>query len=178
MEIYLDFILRIPFLDPFIDRQQVLIQELCQGIEKRNIPHSNCLFEEGCDGIYYIDEGIVSMDGYVYPSGSLIGLTCLREANKVVECKALTDVKVNVLPRAYLLAQLDKYPKVKYYCKRWTTWQVLRQYILSYSKLYYTAVRRGALMSPPLLSRRPEMEEDEDDDVDIAVIDHIEEMGF
>jgi hypothetical protein len=178
MEIHLDFVLRIPYFEVFVDRHQVLIQEICQGIERRNVPFNNLLFEDGCDGIYLIEEGIVGMDGYVYPSASIIGLTCLREENKKVECRALTDVKCSVIPKKFLDELLHKFHKVRYYCKRWVTWQVLRDYILTYSKLYYTAARRGALMSPPLLSRRPEMEEMEEDDIDVAVLDHINETGF
>jgi CRP-like cAMP-binding protein len=178
LEIYMDFINRIPFLEPFIEMNPLMIQEIAQGVEKKNIPDNNFLFEEGCDGIYFLEEGIVTMDGFVYPSGSFIGLSCLRTKNKVVECRAITDVKSIFLPRAYLIEVLDRYPKVKYYINRWTIWQVLREYIRAYSKLYYMAARRGATMSPPLLSKRPNMEEDEDDDIDIAVLDHIEEMGF
>jgi hypothetical protein len=178
LEIYMDFIVRIPFLEPFIDMNPTMIQEIAQGIEKKNIPVNNCLFEEGCDGIYFLEEGIVAMDGFVYPSGSFIGLSCLRTTNKVVECRAITDVKSAFLPRAFLISVLDRYPKVKYYVNRWTIWQVLREYIRTYSKLYYMAARRGSRLSPPLLSKRPNMEEDEDDDIDIAVLDHIAEMGF
>jgi hypothetical protein len=174
----MDFILRIPFLEPFIDMNPVMIQEIAQGIEKRNIPFNNCLFEEGCDGVYLIEEGIVAMDGFIYPSGSMIGLACLRTNNKKVECRAITDVKSNYLPRLFLLDVLARYPKVKYYINRWTIWEVLREYIRTYARLYYTAARRGATMSPPLLSKRPNMEEDEEDDIDVAVLDHIEEMGF
>jgi hypothetical protein len=178
MEIYLNYVARIPFLEPFMDKFPVMIQEICQAIEKRNIPVNNFLFEEGCDGFYFIDEGIVSMDGLVYTSGSVLGFTCLRQNNKKIECRAIMDVKTNFLPRSALIEILDRNPKVKYYCMRWTAWEVLRIYIRTYSKLYYTAARRGALMSPPLLSRRPNMEEGEEDDIDVAVLDHIQEMGF
>ncbi|KAI8895533.1 hypothetical protein BC833DRAFT_622931 [Globomyces pollinis-pini] len=178
MEIYVEFVLMIPFLEPFIDLQPNMIQEICQGIEKRLIANNNMLFTEGFDGIYYLEEGIVAMDGVVYPSGSIIGLTILRENIKSQECRAITDCKLNFLPRKFLIELFERYPKVRYYCKRWTQWQVLRDYILTYSSLYYTAARRGALMSPPLLSKRPCMEDEEDDDIDVAVLDHIEEMGF
>ncbi|KAJ3304038.1 hypothetical protein HDV03_003152 [Kappamyces sp. JEL0829] len=177
-EIFLNFIVCIPFLEAFVDLQPTMIQELCLSIEKKMIPNNSFLFSEGVDGIYQIEQGIVAMDGVVYPSGSLIGLTCLREHIKVTECRALTDVKANFLPRKELLAIMEKHPKVRYYCKRWTAWQLLRDYILTYSRLYYTAARRGALMSPPLYSKRPNMEENEEDDLDVAVLDHLDELGY
>jgi hypothetical protein len=178
LEIFLDFVLHIPYLEVFVDLQPGLIQDICQSIERRMIAPNNFLFNEGMDGIYQIEEGIVAMDGYVYPSGSVIGLTCLRDNIRVSECRALTDVKVNFLPRKAIMEIFEHYPKVRYYAKRWVAWQLLRDYILTYSKLYYTAARRGALMTPPLYSKRPNMDEGEDDDLDIAVLDHIEEMGY
>ncbi|KAJ3275367.1 hypothetical protein HDV01_000659 [Terramyces sp. JEL0728] len=178
MEIYLDFIVQIPFLEIFCDTQPQFIQDVCQGIEKKMIPANNMLYLQGLEGIYYIEQGIVAVEGRVYPSGSMIGLSTLRENIKACECRALTDIKCNFLPRAYLLEVLDRYPKIKYYCKRWTQWEVLRLYIRTYTELYYTAARRGAIMNPPLLSKRPDMMEDEEDDIDVAVLDHIEEMGF
>lgn len=52
-------------------------------------------------------------------------------------------------------------------------------YIRAYTKLYYTAAQRGALMSPQLLSRRPFEGGIEDlDDIDIAVLDHLQDSGF
>lgn len=178
IEIYIAFIMKIPFLEIFVERQPLLIQEICQGIERRMIAANNFLFNEGIDGIYLVEEGVVAMDGVVYRSGSVIGLTCLRDKIKMTECRALTDIKANFLPRKVLLEILGRSPKVHYYCKRWTQWQLLRDYIFAYSKLYYTAARRGALMSPPLYSKRPNMQEDEEDDIDIAVLDHISEMGY
>lgn len=177
-EIFLDFILHIPYLETFIDRQPLMIQEFCMVIEKKRIAANNFLFNEGMDGIYQIEEGIVAMEGVIYTTGSLIGLTVLRDRIKSVECRALTDIKCNYISRVALLEILDRYPKVKYYCKRWVQWQCLRDYIMAYTKLYFIAARRGALMNPPLYSRRPNMDENEDDDIDIAVLDHIEELGF
>ncbi|KAJ3319969.1 hypothetical protein HDV06_005787 [Boothiomyces sp. JEL0866] len=178
MEIYLDFIVQIPFLEVFCDKQPQFIQEICQGIEKKMVAANSMLYLQGIEGIYYIEQGIVAVEGRVYPSGSIIGLTALREKVKSCECRALTDVKCNFLPRTYLLEVLGRYPKIKYYCLRWTQWEVLRLYIRTYTELYYTAARRGAVMNPPLLSKRPDMMEDEEDDIDVAVLDHIEEMGF
>lgn len=177
-EIFLDFILHVPYLETFVDRQPLMIQDFCMVIERKMIPANNFLFTEGMDGIYQIEEGIVAMEGVVYTSGSIIGLTVLRERIKSVECRALTDIKCNFLSRKCLIEILDHYPKVKYYCKRWTQWQLLRQYIMTYTKLYFMAARRGALMNPPLYSRRPNMDENEEDDIDIAVLDHIEEQGY
>lgn len=108
----------------------------------------------------------------------IFGQTILRENIKKCECRALTDVQYYALPRDGLLDVLAKYPKVKYYAKRWTAWELLREYIRAYTRLYYTAAKRGALLSPPLLSRRPNMVEGEYDDIDVAVLDHITEMGY
>ncbi len=177
-EIFLDFILHVPFLETFVERQPLMIQEFCMNIERKIIPANSFLFTEGIDGIYQLEEGIVAMNGVVYPSGSLIGLTSLRDKVKSIECRALTDIKCNYLSRVHLIEILDRYPKVKYYAKRWTQWQLVREYIMAYTKLYFIAARRGALMNPPLYSRRPNMDEDEEDDIDIAVLDHIEESGF
>lgn len=177
-EIFLDFVLHVPYLEVFVERNPIMIQEVCQLIERKMIPANNFLFNQGVDGIYQLEEGVVSMNGTVYLSGSLIGLTCLREKIPNRECRALTDVKCNYLSRANLLLILDQNPKHKYYCKRWTQWQLVREYIKTYTKLYFMAARRGALMNPPLYSRRPNMEEGDDDDIDIAVKDHIEENGY
>jgi hypothetical protein len=40
------------------------------------------------------------------------------------------------------------------------------------------AARRGALMHPPIYSRRANMEEGEVDDLDVAVLDNIMEFGY
>jgi hypothetical protein len=177
-EIFLEFILSIPYFECFVERQAGLIQDICLIIEKKIIPNGAFLFTEGADGIYQIEEGIVAMDGTIYVSNDMIGLTCIRDHVKMTECRALTDVKATFLSKIDLLRILESYPKVKYFVKRWTAWQLLRDYILTYTKLYYTAARRGALMCPPLYSRRPEMVESEEDDIDVAVLQHIAETGY
>ena len=111
-------------------------------------------------------------------SGAIFGKTILREKIKRTECRALSDAKVYILSKADLIRILEKKPKIKYYAKRWTAWQLVRQYILEYSRLYYMAVRRGALMNPPLLSNRPNLGDDDLDDIDIAVLDHLQDVGY
>lgn len=111
-------------------------------------------------------------------SGSIFGRTVLREHLKQNECRALTNVTIHILPRDVLQSTLDKHPKIRYYAKRWTTWQVFRRYIHTYANLYYTAAKRGARMVPPLMSQRPNLREGEYDDIDLAVLEHINEFGF
>jgi hypothetical protein len=178
IEVFIDFIMRIPYLRPFVDTKPLMVRSICQVIEKITIGANNLLFGEGLDGIYYIEEGIVTMDGKVFPSGSIVGLTCIRDNIKLTECKALIGVKATFLPRSKLLEILHQHPKVQYYCKRWVHWQLVRDYIFAYKNLYYTAARRGALMNPPLTSKRPSMSEKDRDDIDLAVLDHINENGY
>ncbi|KAI9197405.1 uncharacterized protein BJ171DRAFT_223713 [Polychytrium aggregatum] len=178
MEVFVSFIADIPFLEPFIDREPALAQDLCRSIEIRSVSANSHLFTEGYEGIYLLKSGIVAIEGRVYPSGSIFGRTCLREKIKSNECRALTNITVHLLKRDVLVSVLDKWPKIKYYAKRWTAWQVLRRYIYTYTRLYYMAARRGARMQPPLVSQRPNMREGELDDIDIAVLEHIEEFGF
>ncbi|KAI8925377.1 hypothetical protein BC831DRAFT_401278 [Entophlyctis helioformis] len=178
LEMFLPFIEQIPFLEVFIERDPQMIQDICRLVEIHTCAPNNFLFTEGFEGIYLIDQGIVTIEGRVYPGGSIFGRTILRETIKKQECRALTDIQYYFLPRKEFLQVMDRYPKVRYYAKRWTQWQVLREYILTYTRLYYMAAQRGAKLSPPLLSRRPNMVEGELDDIDIAVLDHLMDVGF
>lgn len=90
----------------------------------------------------------------------------------------MTNSKLYVLPRINLLGILEKHPKIKYYAKRWTQWELVREYVFNYTKLYYTAARRGATMEPPLLTQRPNVQADDLDDIDVAVLDHIQDVGY
>ncbi|KAJ3103572.1 hypothetical protein HDU97_009992 [Phlyctochytrium planicorne] len=178
MEIFLEFVEQVPFLEVFIDREPTLIQELCRTVEIRSYPPNSHMFSEGYEGIYFIERGLCAMEGVIYSTGMVFGRSVLREHNKPSECRALTTVTVHLLTRAALLANLEKYPKILYYAKRWTSWAVLRRYILGYSKLYYMAARRGARFNPPLLTKRPFLQENEFDEIDLAVIEHMNENGF
>ncbi|KAJ3214044.1 hypothetical protein HDU67_002138 [Dinochytrium kinnereticum] len=178
MEIFLEFVEQVPFLDAFVDREPGLIQELCRTVEIQSFPPNSHVFSEGYEGIYYIERGLCAIEGVIYSSGMVFGRTVLRDHNKSTECRALTTVTVHLLPRKSLLENLEKYPKILYYAKRWTAWAVMRRYILSYSKLYYMAARRGARFNPPLLTKRPFLQENEFDDIDLVVIDHMNETGF
>ncbi|KAI8995967.1 hypothetical protein BC832DRAFT_595794 [Gaertneriomyces semiglobifer] len=178
VEIFLDFVEMIPYLEPFIDREPALIQELCRGITIKIIPANAHIFTDGYEGVYFLEHGIVAIEGRVYPSGRIFGRTVLRETIKQTEGRALTNATLHFLPRSVLKSALDKYPKIRYYAKRWTAWQLLRRYIYTYTHLYYTAAKRGARMRPPLTSMRPNIKEGEFDDIDIAVLEHMTEFGY
>ncbi|KAI8816090.1 uncharacterized protein EV422DRAFT_501651 [Fimicolochytrium jonesii] len=178
MEIFVDFIARVPYLEPFIDREPNLTHEICRGVLIQTIPANAHVFTEGYQGIYFLEHGIVAIDGRVYPSGSVFGRTCLRAFPKRNECRALTNVTIHYLPLTVLRSALSKYPKIMYYAKRWTVWQLLRRYVFTYTTLYYTAAKRGARMVPPLTSMRPGLREGEYDDIDLAVLEHINEFGY
>jgi hypothetical protein len=94
----------------------------------------------------------------------------LRDQLKVCSCRALTNSKLYILSRQSLLEILEKYPKIKYYAKRWTQWELVREYIYSYSKAYYTATIRGSKIDPPVISLRPNLEDGDFDDIDVAVL--------
>ncbi len=111
-------------------------------------------------------------------SGDIFGLTILRDNPKKNEARCLTNVDVHILPKKVLTDALEEYPKITYYIKRWTAWQLVREYILTYKQLYYTAARRGALMDPPLASARPNLTEGEYDDIDVAVLEHMQDAGY
>ncbi|KAJ3308293.1 hypothetical protein HDU76_004028 [Blyttiomyces sp. JEL0837] len=177
-EIFIDFLVQIPFLEPFIDREPVMIQDLCRLIEIQSFPANSHIFTEGYEGIYFLERGVCAMEGTVYTSGQIFGRSVLREVNKQTECRALTTVTIHLLKRSDLLSVLDKWPKIKYYAKRWTSWAVLRKYIKAYTRLYYIAAKRGLRVSPPLLSRRPFLRDGELDDIDYAVQEHLAENGF
>ncbi|KAJ3113076.1 hypothetical protein HDU96_003819 [Phlyctochytrium bullatum] len=157
MEIFLDFVDQVPYLAPFIDREPNLIQELCRVVEINSFPPNSHIFTEG---------------------GMILGRSVLREFIKPTECRALTTTTVHMLRRKNLIESLEKYPKIYYYAKRWTAWAALRSYILTYSHLYYTAARRGGKMNPPILTKRPFLQDSEYDDLDYIVVQHMNDNGF
>jgi hypothetical protein len=178
MEIFMNFVMQIPYLIPFIEREPVMTQTICRGIEIRSFAANSLLFANGLEGIYYLQHGILAIEGKVYISGAIFGLTVLREDVKKCEARCLTNCDVHVLPREYFMQVMSEYPKVKYYIKRWTAWQLLRDYIFKYKELYYTAAKRGSLMDPPLVSARPNLDDEDFDDIDVAVLEYIREAGF
>ena len=178
LEIHSELLLQVPFLEPLMDKQPFLVQDLCLAIVKGTVPYNNFLFENGVEGIYWIKEGLVATEGVLFSSGAVIGLTCLRSITKDCECRALTDVSYHFLSKADLARILTNHPKAETYCKRWTIWQLVREYILSYTRLYYRAAKRGALMMPPLISRRPNLKPGEFDEIDLAVLDFISQHGY
>jgi hypothetical protein len=94
----------------------------------------------------------------------------LRDNVKKTCCRALTNAKLYILKREHLLEILDRYPKIKYYAKRWTQWELVRKYIYTYANLYYRATKRGAKMDPPVISLRPNLDDGDFDDIDVAVL--------
>jgi hypothetical protein len=66
MEIFIDFITQLPFLEPFIEREPLMIQELCRNVEIRSYPPNSHIFTEGYEGIYYLERGICAIEGVVY----------------------------------------------------------------------------------------------------------------
>ncbi|KAI8621026.1 hypothetical protein BC830DRAFT_1058684 [Chytriomyces sp. MP71] len=178
MEIFIDFLSQIPFLEIFIDREPQMLQELCRNVDIKSFPANSHLFSDGYDGVYFIERGVCAIEGVVYSTGQVMGRSVLREQNKSTECRALTPITVHILSRTHLLEVLTKHPKIRYYAKRWTAWAVLRKYLKAYAKLYYVASRRGAMVVPPLTSKRPYLKDGEFDDIDYAVIEHLSEVGF
>jgi hypothetical protein len=66
MEIFLPVLSRVPFLEPFIDLEPALFIELCRYIQIIAIPPNGLLFMEGFEGIYFLEKGMVSLEGKLY----------------------------------------------------------------------------------------------------------------
>ena len=66
MEIFMDFVLNIPYFVPFIEREPVLTQNICRAIEIRSFPANSLLFADGLEGIYYLEHGIIAVEGKIY----------------------------------------------------------------------------------------------------------------
>lgn len=110
--------------------------------------------------------------------GDIIGQTVLRQKCKRVDGRCLTNVEAQFLPKEKLEACLLKHRKLRYYARRWTSWELVRRYIRQYTRLYYLASIRGSLMHPPMYGKRGLMAENEFDDIDYAVQEHIEDYGY
>jgi hypothetical protein len=50
----------------FLEREPELIREICRGIQIRTVTQNSFVFTEGYDGIYYIEKGIVAIEGRVF----------------------------------------------------------------------------------------------------------------
>ncbi|KAI8910776.1 hypothetical protein EDD86DRAFT_224940 [Gorgonomyces haynaldii] len=178
-ESFLDFVEDIPWLKDWLDREPNFIQEICRKIQIVSVQQNALVFQHGCDGVYFLEKGLCAVEGTIYVGGNIFGRTVLRDTPKDNECRALTDCKLFVLKKGDILELMKEKPKIHYYAKRWTQWQLTRQYILEYTKLYFIAARRGAVANPPLISNRPNAISDEDyDDIDYAVMDHIRVNGY
>jgi hypothetical protein len=66
LEIFLPFLTRIPFLEPFIDVEANLMIDICRNIEMVALPPNSFLFQGGAKGIYLLEKGIVAIDGKIY----------------------------------------------------------------------------------------------------------------
>ncbi|KAJ3056758.1 hypothetical protein HDU99_007368, partial [Rhizoclosmatium hyalinum] len=66
MEIFIDFLSQIPFLEIFIDREPQMMQELCRNVEIRSYAPNNHIFSEGYEGIYFMERGSCAIEGIVY----------------------------------------------------------------------------------------------------------------
>lgn len=65
-ESFIEFVEQVPWLEPFIDREPELVREICRAIEIRNVTQNNFVFTNGCDGIYFLERGIVAIEGKLY----------------------------------------------------------------------------------------------------------------
>lgn len=110
--------------------------------------------------------------------GDIIGETVLRQRNKRTDGRCLTNVVAQLLPKEALEESLLKKRKLRYYARRWTSWELSRRYIRAYTRLYYLACMRGSLMDPPMFSNRGSMGEHDFDEIDYAVMEHMEEYGY
>ena len=68
LEMFLDFVEQIPYLEPFIERDPQMIQDICRLVEIKKCTANNFIFTEGYNGIYMIDTGLVVIEGTVYSS--------------------------------------------------------------------------------------------------------------
>lgn len=66
METFLEFVEQIPWLEVFLEREPELIREMCRGIEIRTVGQNNLVFTEGFEGIYFVEKGIVAIEGRLY----------------------------------------------------------------------------------------------------------------
>lgn len=66
MDTFLEFVVQIPWIQVFLEREPELVRELCRGIEIRTVTQNNFVFSEGFEGIYFVDRGIVAIEGRLY----------------------------------------------------------------------------------------------------------------
>ena len=66
LETFLDFVEDIPWIKIVLDREPELIRDLCRNINVKTVTQNNFLFTEGYEGIYYLEKGILSIDGKIY----------------------------------------------------------------------------------------------------------------
>lgn len=66
MDTFLHIISRICWLEVFLDRNSELMQELCMAFEIKTANQNSLLFSGCIDGLYYIEKGVVAIEGTVY----------------------------------------------------------------------------------------------------------------
>ncbi|KAI9006438.1 hypothetical protein DFJ74DRAFT_391196 [Hyaloraphidium curvatum] len=156
IDLFAILISSLPYITPFVATDLSMIVELSSAIRIRVWSPNQLLWESGgCDGVYFLQKGVVGLDGTVYVRGDTIGTECMRKVNPARDARCLTFVTAHVLPREALEAAIAKRPWVEDVVKQWTAWKVFQIYVRVYTRLYFQMCKRGAKIKPrPRLSRR------------------------
>lgn len=156
IDLFAALVASLPYIAPFVGTDLSMIVELSSAVRIRVWSPNQLLWEEGgCDGVYFLQKGVVGLDGVAYLRGDTIGVECLRENNPHRDARCLTFVTAHFLPRDVLKSAVQKRPWVEDVAKQWTAWKVFQIYIKTYTKLYFRMCKRGARAKPrPRLSRR------------------------
>jgi len=169
---------KIPFIEPFLAFDPLLVQELATGVEIHAFsPHTN-VFLERVKGVYMVERGIISVEGRLYASGQMFGLNCMREKLRRTNGRALTFVTVYLLPKEFIDQVLVNYPPIQKYARKWTLWDAVRSYIRTYASEYYEMARHGDEGGDPLESKRPNLTGDEEDEIDQIVKERLAILGY
>lgn len=156
IDLFAHLVASLPYISPFIATDLSMIVELASAIRIRVWSPNQLLWESGgCDGVYFLQKGVVGLDGRVYLRGDTIGSECLRNKSPNRDARCLTFVTAHYLPKDALQAAVSKRPWVEDVAKEWTAWKVFQIYVKVYTKLYFRMCKRGARAKPrPRLSRR------------------------
>jgi len=173
--LYTKLLEQVPYVQPFLKLEPDFIRDLCKEIQIKAYPANTIIFSNGIDGLYFVRNGLLAVGGRLLRSGHIVGRTCLREVPRKVSGLTLTATTVYHIPKQILQELMEKTDiRILRYAQRWTAWEVFREYLISYSKLYYRYARREGF-GPSLRGR---MRDDELDNVDHAVLDHIAKHGI
>lgn len=169
LNIFIPILEKIPYIEPFLIHDPIMVQELVRGIRiNAYSPHST-IFNQGLEGIYFIDKGTVAVEGRVYCKGDTFGFECIRDKNKKCVARALTMVTTYFLPKECINLSLEKNSVAKRFSRRWIGWFLFRKYIRTYTRLYYAYSLQGMLSDPPILPLRPLPSDTEMDGIDEIV---------